>query len=101
MALTSWNGAKQAILTPTEKVARILKERLNHWHPFGHVILRQSAAPSWHRFFTDLGDRGELPKTVVDVGVAEGTPTLYRAVPNAKYFLIDPTSEALPYMNRW
>jgi FkbM family methyltransferase len=44
---------------------------------------------------------GLHPATVFDVGVAYGTPNIYREFKDAKYYLIDPVPEALPYMQRW
>lgn len=41
---------------------------------------------------------GFVPKTVIDIGVAYGTPDLYDAYPQAKYILVDPTRESLPHM---
>lgn len=41
------------------------------------------------------------PKTVIDVGVAHGTPYLYDGFPEAKFILFDPTRESLPYMQSW
>jgi FkbM family methyltransferase len=38
------------------------------------------------------------PRTIFDIGVAAGTPWLYDAYPEAKYFLIDPTPQSLPFM---
>jgi FkbM family methyltransferase len=40
------------------------------------------------------------PATVFDIGVAFGTYDLYRAFPDAFYYLIDPTPESLVYMKR-
>jgi FkbM family methyltransferase len=37
------------------------------------------------------------PATVIDVGVATGTPALYQAFPEAHLVLIDPLEEYLPY----
>jgi hypothetical protein len=39
------------------------------------------------------------PKTIFDVGVADGTPWLYDTFPQAHFFLFDPTAQSLPYMN--
>jgi FkbM family methyltransferase len=36
---------------------------------------------------------GFLPRTVIDVGVADGTPDLYRVYPEPDYLLIDPLAE--------
>jgi FkbM family methyltransferase len=37
---------------------------------------------------------------VFDIGVAQGTPELYAVFPDAHYYLVDPTRESLPYMER-
>lgn len=44
-------------------------------------------------------DRGFIPRTVIDVGVAYGTPDLY-IFKDAKYILIEPLEEFDPYINR-
>ena len=44
---------------------------------------------------------GFEPKTVIDIGVATGTPALYRNFPEAYYILIDPLREAIPFMRSY
>lgn len=44
---------------------------------------------------------GLQPATIFDVGVAYGTPELYREFKDAKYYLIDPVPQSLPHMQRW
>ncbi len=56
--------------------------------------------PSWSQSLALLARAGLAPRTVFDIGVAFGTPALYRAFPRARYYLIDPTSESLSYMSR-
>jgi FkbM family methyltransferase len=41
------------------------------------------------------------PKTVIDVGVAQGTPYLYNSFLDAQFLLFDPTRESLPFMQEW
>lgn len=41
---------------------------------------------------------GLNPSTVIDVGVAQGTPELYEVFPRAKHILIEPLEEFLPYL---
>jgi FkbM family methyltransferase len=43
---------------------------------------------------------GITPATVLDVGVAEGTPELYRAYPNAEYLLVEPLIEYQEFLNQ-
>jgi FkbM family methyltransferase len=68
---------------------------------FGHAIEREGVIPSFDRFADMLADRGLEPKTIVDIGVAAGTPWLYRRWPDARYFLVDPTPQSLPHMTAW
>ena len=45
-----------------------------------------------------LRQLGLYPKTVVDAGVAHGTPALYQTYPDAYYFLFEPIQEFIPYL---
>jgi FkbM family methyltransferase len=56
--------------------------------------------PSWQHSVKVLGRYGFYPATVFDVGVGFGTHALYRAYPQAFYYLIDPTPESLFHMRR-
>lgn len=49
---------------------------------------------------TDLRKPGFSPRTVVDVGVDDGTPTLYEAFPEAFQVLIEPLKENEPHLQR-
>ncbi len=69
--------------------------------PLGLVIAHEPCVPSWQRFFATLRANGLTPQTVFDIGVAQGTPWLYDAFPEAFYYLVDPTRESLPHMQRW
>lgn len=64
----------------------------------GYEIHQPGFAPSWSYSFNQLRTKGFHPKTVIDIGVAEGTPDLYCAFPHAQYILVDPTRESLPHM---
>jgi FkbM family methyltransferase len=56
--------------------------------------------PAWQYVLRRLRAAGFEPRTVFDIGVARGTPELYGAFPNAKYYLVDPTHESVPYMHQ-
>lgn len=47
-------------------------------------------------FFRHLKKLGFVPRTVFDIGVAYGTDDLYRAFPQAHYYLVEPVSEFEP-----
>ena len=64
----------------------------------GFELLRKGVAPSWETTAGLLKRYGVVPRTVFDIGVAEGTPELYAAFPDAEYHLFDPTRESLPHM---
>ncbi|MCJ2544001.1 FkbM family methyltransferase [Thermostichus vulcanus] len=68
---------------------------------FGQTIAQETVVPSFDRFSRCLYNFNLIPEVIFDVGVAYGTPWLYNAFPNAKYHLIDPTNESLPYMKKW
>lgn len=68
---------------------------------FGYTVIHPSQAPSFERFANRIKGEGLYPKTVFDIGVACGTPWLYRVFPAAKFHLIDPVRESLPYMQEW
>lgn len=65
---------------------------------FDLVVANKKCLASIDCLFSCLDDHSLVPKTIFDVGVADGTPWLYRAFPAAKYHLVDPTRESLPYM---
>ena len=78
------------------------KRLINHGlRPLGHVVAHEPCVPSGRRFFATLRANGLTPQTVFDIGVAQGTPWLYDAFPDAFYYLVDPTRESLPHMRRW
>ncbi|WP_296820192.1 FkbM family methyltransferase [Brevundimonas sp.] len=48
------------------------------------------------QFMAFLAERGFAPKTVIDVGVAWGTPEIYGTFPDAYYVLVEPLAEMEP-----
>ncbi len=65
------------------------------------VLTHEQFIPSADRLIATLNEYGLNPVTVFDIGVAEGTPWLYKGFPDAKFHLVDPTRESLPHMKRW
>jgi FkbM family methyltransferase len=45
-----------------------------------------------------LRELGNLPRTIVDVGAAKGTPQLYECFPDSFQVLVDPVQEYRPYL---
>ena len=54
----------------------------------------------WTTGLDTLRALGFSPRTVFDIGVAAGTQDLYDAFPAAEFFLVDPTRESRPHMER-
>jgi FkbM family methyltransferase len=62
------------------------------------LLLHETHAPDW-QVFAGVLDRHDIAiATILDVGVASGTPDLYEAWPKAKLYLFDPTAASLPHM---
>lgn len=85
-------------MNPQRKIKKMVNVLLEK---YGHTITHSSIVPSFERFVSRLRDINVIPQTVVDIGVAYGTPWLYDAFPKAQYHLVEPTRESLPYMKEW
>jgi FkbM family methyltransferase len=81
------NAAKQAL--------RITNQLLGS---FSLQLAKSGKLPSWEHCLNHIKTCGFRPETVFDVGVARGTEVLYRAFPDAFYYLVDPSRESLPHM---
>lgn len=66
----------------------------------GLTIANVDRLTGWDWGFSLLRRYGLSPQTVFDIGVAEGTPELYAAFPDAHFHLFDPTRESLPHMQQ-
>jgi FkbM family methyltransferase len=62
--------------------------------PLG-VQLKRTNTPTrdFRGFFEHVKALGFVPQTVIDVGVARGTPPIYDAFPDARYVLVEPVAE--------
>jgi FkbM family methyltransferase len=67
----------------------------------GHGLVREGEIPSFGRLDSCLRRASLASRTVIDLGVACGTPWLYSAFPDAKFRLVDPTRKSLPHMRAW
>lgn len=63
-------------------------------------IPSQTPRASMHACLRQAYLNGLNPKTVIDVGAAQGTPVLYHVFPQARYILIEPLEEYIPYLNQ-
>lgn len=77
------------------KIKNTIRRLIN---AFGYDI--RSLAQDFHKIRTTLGESyaqicglGFHPRTVIDVGVASGTPELYMAFPDSYFLLIEPLKD--------
>ena len=82
----------RALGTAKRAVNRLLE------HQIDHRLERTVLVPLEKRLIGHLSAAKLAPKTVIDVGVAEGTPWIYEAYPSSKFILIDPTPQSLRSM---
>ncbi len=75
----------------------LIKDFLRPLEPYVPAL---PSALSWRQSLRVLERHGFQPATVFDIGVGFGTWSLYRAFPDAYYYLIDPTPESVPYMEK-
>ena len=73
---------------------RMLKRMLRGYG----IEVRRTSTLGWHP--SNLRRWGFDPQTVVDVGVGKGTPSLYRAWPEAYHVLVEPLREFEPHLQR-
>jgi FkbM family methyltransferase len=68
--------------------------------PFG-VRLQRTNTPTrgFADFFRHVKALGFDPRTVIDVGIARGTPDIYAAFPSAQYVLLEPLEECKPVLD--
>jgi FkbM family methyltransferase len=59
-----------------------------------------SPTRSFWAFFDHVKSLNFDVKTVIDVGVAFGTPGIYQSFPSARYYLIEPVAECRPVLER-
>ena len=74
--LVGYELRKKQNMNPSDLMSRMVKIRLSMAEVLDLIV-----------------DLGFSPTTVIDVGVAKGTPALYTHFPNAQYLLIEPLKE--------
>jgi FkbM family methyltransferase len=62
------------------------------------IVRKKSTRGTMQAFLSFIAKTGFHPKTIIDVGVAYGTPELYQNFPKAHYLLIEPLAEWLPVL---
>jgi FkbM family methyltransferase len=71
--------------------------------PFGRAVapspvVRRGRRITYREALSHVKHLGLEPRTVIDVGVAAGTPDLYEAFPNARILLVEAVQEAEPHL---
>jgi FkbM family methyltransferase len=95
-------------MKPTKTIKRVLKHIADFClRPVGFEVRKKQGVPpaanllsrmydfreSMEEVLDHLVELGLSPATVIDVGVASGTPALYTRFPHAKHLLIEPLQE--------
>src|SRR5262245_16969167 len=67
-----------------------------------HLKLSTKNSPNrdFSSFITHLKDLNVHIQTMIDVGVALGTPAFYKLLPKAKFYLIEPVPQCLPLLKK-
>ena len=63
-------------------------------------IVSQTPRASMHACLRQASQNGLNPRTVIDVGAAQGTPVLYDVFPQARYILIEALEEYIPHLKQ-
>lgn len=73
-------------------------QRPNHTTEFDTALAATPKRPTrtFAQFFEHVKSFDFNPGTVIDVGVAKGTPPLYEAFPDAYFVLVEPVEEFVP-----
>jgi FkbM family methyltransferase len=84
-------GIAMAVHIAKRLVRRLLGAAAPVAEPVAGLVL-------WNSGIRTLKRAGFAPKTVFDIGVAQGTPHLYEAFPDARYVLVEPVRECRAHM---
>jgi len=102
----AWYSGSPMSKPTTVRAREILKTAVQKFNdlvlaPMG-VKLVNSGRPTRNfvEFFSHLKRLQFIPGTVIDVGVAYGTPDLYAAFPTSKFYLVEPLKEFEPDLQR-
>lgn len=60
---------------------------------FGYSLVHNAGGRGFNHYRAEYLAQICQPKTVIDIGVAYGTPELYRAFPSAYFILVEPVQE--------
>lgn len=95
--MTATDSSLPGIVRASKGLAFQVKQTLRQLEPY---LPSFAPAPAWRHAFNVFARYGFNPATVFDIGVGFGTFALYRAFPDAFYYLIDPTPESAQHMQR-
>ena len=76
--------------------------KINWILAFLSVKLVTLATPNrnFSAFFKHLESKGIKFMTVIDVGIAFGSPSIYKSIPDAMYYLIEPVPACKPFLEK-
>lgn len=86
--VTSW-FARSRVCWPFDEVGRVGPRKQKTRKVLGRIAMKRPTR-NFTEFFTHVKGLGFNPGTVIDVGVARGTPQLYEAFPDAHILLFEP-----------
>lgn len=92
---TMWSALRRSAGRGLNAALRPLGLELHRYHPLGRAALPRTTLGEALGQAARLGCR---PRTVVDVGVADGTPELYATFPEASHLLVEPLREFEPVL---
>lgn len=79
----------------------MLVKAVNHFlNRFGYSLVDNKSKRGFNQYNAEYLAQICQPKTVIDVGVAYGTPQLYRAFPSAYLILVEPVVEYRDYIDK-
>jgi FkbM family methyltransferase len=95
--MTTWGGVRHAAGRLVNRLLHPWGLELVRYHPLRSTPLPRATLGEALAQASRLGCR---PRTVVDVGVADGTPELYAAFPQAHHVVVEPLREFEPTLQR-
>lgn len=87
--MTLKHTAAKLLLPTINKIANLVSLK---------VVPASTPNRDFPAFFNHLRRQGMVFKTVVDVGIAFGSPTLYASLPQAKFYLVEPVPSCKPLL---
>lgn len=88
-------GIKQTVATGVLPVVNVLLSPLKL-----KLVRRATPTRDFSEFITHLQRLDFKIRTVIDVGVAFGSPAFYKTLPDAKFYLVEPVPQCRPLLEK-